>query len=287
MSKVLISADSVADLSPALAAQVGVPSFPLYITLDDHSGRDGVEVLTRDVFDFVAKTGKLPKTSAPNFQDYVDFFTSFIDDGYEIVHFSISASMSSSHSVCALAAAEMAERGGKVYPIDSLHLSTGIALLVLRAAEWRDEGLGGAEIAERILAMREKVQTSFVLDTLQYLYKGGRCSSLAALGANLLKLKPCIEVHDGAMDVAKKYRGKMPEVLKSYVADKLANPDSIDTSRAFLTHTFDSDDHPVLLEVKAQVQALVPFDEVIINTAGSAISVHCGPNTMGLLYLWK
>ena len=280
-SKVVISADSTCDLSNEILDKYGIPICPLFVVMNDRPLRDGIDTKPQDVFDYTEQTGKLAKTTAPNVADYTDFFREITSEGQSVVHFSISAPMSVSYSNACTAAADFEN----VHIIDSMNLSTGIGLLVLKACDLSAQGLSAAEIADKINDLREYVDATFVIDTLKYLHKGGRCSAVAALGANLLKLKPCIEVRDGKMAVGKKYRGKSPDVLEKYVAEMLANIDDIDLDRVFVTHT--CDDTALVDAVKAQVKSIGGFKEVLETRAGCTISVHCGPGTLGILFVRK
>ena len=202
--QIRISADSTCDLSPALLTRYGISVTPLYISMGGRAYRDGVDMKQEDIYGYVRRTGELPTTSAVTVQDYLDFFTPMVRNGSSVIHFTISRSMSSCYQNAVAAAKEV----GGVSVVDSRNLSTGIGLLVVRAAELAALGVGSGEILRIISGLIPKVEASFVIDTLHYLHKGGRCSSVAALGANLLSLKPCIEVKDGAMEVGKKYRGR-------------------------------------------------------------------------------
>ena len=281
MKKVLISCDSTADLSPELLEKFNVLYFPVVVIMDDKTYRDGTEVQSSDVFDYYKRTGKLARTVAPNINDYLTFFGPLVGQGYEIVHFNISTALSGTHNICNMAAAEY----DCVYPIDSRSVSAGIALSVLRACKLRDRGKSAREIVDEVVGGLADIDTSFMLDTLTYLSKGGRCSSLVAMGANLLKLKPCIECNDGALAVGKKYRGKYEEVLMSYIEDKLADKKSIDTDTIFITHT--CSDPALVDKCEQKVRSLIDFKAVYRTDAGPSICVHCGPNTLGILFARK
>ena len=279
--KVKITSDSTCDLSPELVAEYDIGICPLFITLDDEYHRDGVDITPDDVYAFYDKTGRLAKSAAANIADYTDFWEVQKEGYEELIHFNISATMSATHNNARMAAEEM----DGVYAVDSANLSTGSGLLVLKAAELAKEGKSAAEIIAEIENLRTKVDASFVIDSLTYLHKGGRCSTLAALGANVLKLKPCIEVKNGSMGVGKKYRGRFDLVLKDYVADRLANGDDIDKSRVFVTHA--GCDEEVVNNVVAMVKEALPFEEVLITRAGCTVSAHCGRNTLGVLFIRK
>ncbi len=281
MSKIVISADSAVDLSNELCEKYDVKVFGMTIVMGEEQRTDGVDVHTTDVFDYVKRTGTLTSTSAGSIGEYEDYFTKLTADGSAVVHFSLGNEFSSTHRNAVLAGEEVEN----VFVVDSANLSTGIGLLVLKACDMRSEGMSAQEIAENIAKITDKVRTSFVLDTLDYMKKGGRCSSVAALGANLLKLKPCIAVVDGKMGVEKKYRGKISEVYKQYVKEHLPEKSNLDTTRVFVTHTCVYDDSAK--QIVELVRELDLFDEVLETTAGSTVSVHCGPNTLGVLFIEK
>ena len=279
--KVIISADSTVDLSPELIEKYGVIVSPMLITLGDKTLADGTEVKPEDLFEYTRSTGKLAKTAAQSTAYFTDYFKKLTADGSAVLHFTISASMSSSYTFANLAAEELED----VYVVDSRNLSTGIALLTLKAADLAAEGKEAKEIFDEINALRDKVDASFVIDTLEFLHKGGRCSTVAMLGANVLKLKPCIQVIGGAMEVGKKYRGKIGDAYKSYVRDQLADGDDICLDRVFVTHT--CPDEALVQEIVEQVKATLPFKEVLETRAGCTISAHCGPGTLGVLFIRK
>lgn len=276
-----ISADSTCDLSPMLLRRYGVSVTPLTINMGGRAYRDGVDIRQDDIYRFVKQTGELPKTSAVTVQDYLDFFGPMVRSGQTVVHFTISQSMSCCYQNAVAAAKEL----GGVHVVDSQNLSTGIGLLVLRAAELAALGAGAEEILRIMGELIPKVESSFVIDTLRYLHKGGRCSSVAALGANLLSLKPCIEVRDGAMQLGKKYRGSLRKCLESYVNDRLKGRAGLDLTRVFVTHSA----MPAGLceDVAAQIARLVPFQEILDTDAGCTVCNHCGPGTLGVLFLRK
>ena len=280
-SRVKITADSTCDLSDALLRRYHITLVPLYVSLGGRSYRDKFEISPAELYAYVDRTGMLPKTSAVPVKDYLDLFTPYVIAGREVVHFTISSSMSACYQNAVNAAKEL----GNVRVIDSANLSTGIGLLVLRAAELAGEGLDADRIVGEIEALIPKVETSFVIDTLKYLHKGGRCSSVAALGANLLSLKPCIEVKDGAMVVGRKYRGSLENCLAAYVADRLRGRRDLDLSRIFVTH---SPLPPHTAEnVIRQIGKLAPFEEILDTDANCTVCTHCGPGTLGILFLRK
>ncbi len=281
--KIRICADSTCDLSPELVEKYGIGILPLYIVRDGVSYADGLEISPQDIYDHVRGGGAMCSTAAVSVADYETFFTEQRKTCDALIHFHISSEMSSCYQNACIAAESMEN----VFPVDSRNLSTGIGQLVIAAAEMAAEGEKSArEIYDEMLEMRERLDVSFVLDTLEYLRKGGRCSTLAALGANLLSLKPCIEVRGGAMGVGKKYRGKLGSCIVQYVRDRLEGRDDIDTKRIFITDStgFSQEE---LDAMEAEVRRCQPFGEVLHTHAGCTISNHCGPRCVGILYFHK
>lgn len=281
MSNIVITSDSTSDLSIELRERYNIIVLPLGVTLGDKAYKDGVDITPDDIYAHHAKTGELPKTTAANVDECINFFKKFVDEGKTVIHFAISSTMSSTYNNGRLAAMEFEN----VYVIDSGNLSSGEGLLVIAAAEMAEQGLGAEEIVAKIEDLVSKVDASFVIDNLEYLHKGGRCSALAMLGANVLKLKPCIEVKNGSMGVGKKYRGRYGDVLKTYVDERLANVDDIDTSRVFVTHA--GCDEEIVNAVVEQVKSKDIFKEIFLARAGCTISSHCGADTLGVLFIRK
>jgi DegV family protein with EDD domain len=279
-----ITADSTCDLSPELIKRYDIAISPLYIVKEDGSYRDLVDITPQDIFDYVSKTGTLTKTSACTIQDYIDLFTRYTEQGLSVVHLNISSHFSSCYQNACAAAQEVAP--DKIFVVDSLNLSTGIGHVVLEACERAEQGMEARQIAQELREkVVPKVEASFVIDTLAYLAKGGRCSSVMALGANILKLKPCIEVMDGKMHVGKKYRGSLSKCLGQYVTERLSGRDDINPKRIFITHSGCSKE--IVDQVRGLIQKIRPFEEIVETTAGCTISNHCGPNTLGILFLRK
>lgn len=279
--KVIITRDSSSDLSPDITEKLNIKTIPLGITLGDKVYRDGIDIDPDFVYKYHDEHGILPKTSASNVSEMVDFFKPFVDEGYAVIHFSISSKMSSTYQNTVIASQEFDD----VYVVDTANLSTGEGLLVMKAAELAMEGKSAKEIFDTVTALVPYVDASFVIDNLEYLHKGGRCSAVAAFGANLLKLKPCIQVKDGAMGVCKKYRGKYIQTLREYVSERLTDHSDIDLDRAFVTHA--GCDPEVVEEIRALVAETAPFKEIIVTRAGCTVSSHCGANTLGVLYFRK
>lgn len=274
-----ITSDSTSDLSPTLLEQYDITVLPLYVTMGEQTCQDGVDARPEDLFAYVERTGSLPTTAAVNVADYHDCFAQFSPRHEAVIHITISSDFSSCYQNACVAA----EGFSNVYVVDSRNLSTGHGLVVLEAALAAQRGEQPEAIVAHLNEVAGQVEASFVVDKLDYLVKGGRCSSGAALGANLLKLKPCIEVVDGRMKVGKKYRGNYDKVLLQYVRERLDGRDDLALDRIFVTHT---PCRPETVEaVKAEIQTYAPFSEIIETTAGCTISSHCGPNTLGILFL--
>lgn len=281
MTNVKITCDSTCDLPQALYAKYDVDVAPLAVALGEELHRDGVDISAAQLFDYVKKSGVLPKTSAVSMGEYLDLFGKYVNEGRTVIHISLSSNLSASHQNAVLAAEEL----GNVYVIDSRNLSTGSGHLVIEAAEMAAQGLDAAAIAARLNEMKERVDASFVLQTLEYLQKGGRCSSVTALGARALQLRPEIRVADGGMGVGKKYRGSMEKSVLDYVRGRLEGRDDVDTHRIFVTHS--PMDQAVVDKAIALVKELHPFEEVIETSAGCTICSHCGPNCLGVLFFKK
>ncbi len=279
--KIILSADSTCDLGTELKEQYAVSYYPFHIILDSKEYQDNVDITPDDIFQVYYDKKLLPKTAAINVQEYVDYFSQWTEQGYEVIHLNLGSGLSSAHQNCVLAS-QIAEGA---YAIDSCNLSTGIGLLVLDGADMIAEGkLSAAEIAAEIEKRRSCVHSSFILDTLQFMSAGGRCSAVTAIGAGILNIKPCIEVDNtsGSMHVGRKYRGKLESVLVKYTKDKLAEYDNIRTNRIFITHSGIRQEYIDL--VKETIQSVMHFDNIYVTRASCTISCHCGPNTLGILF---
>ena len=280
MSKpVMITADSTCDLSEELLSRYNVKILPLTILLGEESFLDGAHYTPADMYKRYRADGTLPKTAAPSLQQITEFFTPFLNEGYEIVHLDISSELSSTCNNARIVSSEL----DGVYVVDSRMLSTGVGLLVIEGAECRDKGMSAAEIAEHLTALTEKVDTSFVLDTLEFMWKGGRCSGVAALGANLLKLKPALEMKDGKLGVYKKYRGSINSVYKQYITERLSGK-KVRPGHVFITESGEIE-QSVIDELEALVRELIPVQEIHHTIAGCTVSSHCGPKTLGVLFI--
>lgn len=283
-ANIRISADSTCDLSKELVEQYNVIIRPLYVNLDDKSYQDGVDIWPDEIYANYRANKTLPKTAAVSIGEYEDFFKAQTANGETLIHFSIGSSLSASYNNARLAAEDMEN----VFVVDTQNLSTGSGLLVLEACDRVAAGMDAAQIVDEVQALVEKSHASFVIDTLEFLHKGGRCSALAMLGANMLQLKPCIQVDNqngGKMDVCKKYRGSLDKALEMYVKDRLADRSDLDLKRIFITHSGISDER--IEKVHEWVKQYSNFENIYVTRAGCTISSHCGPNTLGVLFMTK
>ena len=282
MNKVIISSDSTCDLTPETIKKYGIKICPISIILGGKEYHDTVDVNAEQVLDFVKSTGTLPKTSAIGQAVYEEYFTSLKAEGDKILHFCISSKASS----CVNQARAAAETVGGVTVVDSYSLSSGQGIQILRAADMLAEGKSLEETVKFIEENKTKVQISFVVDTLEFLHKGGRCSSVALVASKVLKIHPSIAISDGALAVKKKYMGSsMQRALTQYVHDTAAEYRNYDDTRVFVTH---SPADPALVElVKERVKAEFDFKEIIETTAGSTVTSHCGYNTIGIIFYTK
>lgn len=276
-----ITADSTCDLSPELVEKYGIEILPLYIIKDGESYRDMKDIVPQDIFDHVNAGGTITTTAAINTEEYIEYFKPLSEQYDAVIHINISAGFSSCNQNANIAAEEF----DNVYIVDSRNLSTGSGHVVIEAAIMAQNGASPEEIVEAMKTLVDKVEASFVVDKLDYLRKGGRCSALAALGANILSLRPCIEVKDGKMGVGKKYRGKFDACIEKYVNERLEGRTDIVTDRIFITHT--PCDKKIVDAVRKTIKKHMQFTEIIETTAGCTVSSHCGPNTLGILFIRK
>lgn len=281
--EVVITADSTCDLPGYLIKKHGIDISPLGIQLGLESYQDGVDITPDDIYSYYHQTKVLPKTAAVSPIAYAELFEKYTSQGKAVVHINLSSAISSTHQNAALASEEFED----VYVVDSKNLCTGLGLLVLKACDLRDEGFSAQEIAQRLETLKHKVNSSFVLDTLEFLHKGGRCSGLTKLGANLLGLKPSIAVNnqDGTMSVGKKYRGKIEAVYAQYARDVMKNLGNMDRRRIVVAHSGISQEKIDILHNEVSLAGI--FDEVIVARAGCTITSHCGPGTAAIMYMEK
>lgn len=283
MARTIISTDSPADVPAEIRERYDIRVIPLHIILDDDCFEDGVNIQPDDLYAFYKKNGRLPKTSAVSVAEYTDFFKELTQDGSSVVHISFSSALSATHQNARLAAEDF----DNVYIVDSKSLSTGIALLAIKAAQLAQDGLDAKTIAHEMEYKREKVVTTFILDKLEFLYKGGRCSGVAMLGANVLGIKPSIVMVDGKLQVGKKYRGKLENCQMQYVRDLLEQyAGRIDTDRAFLSRTAGVSDEQ-MKALQKEIHKTLKFKEYIVSTVGCTITSHCGERTFTFEFMLK
>ena len=279
--RIKISSDSTCDLTKELCEKYDITLMPLTVIKDGKPFADGVDITPADIFDHVAGGGGLCSTTAMNIGEYTEMFEKYSAQYDGVIHINLGSGFSSCYQNACLAA----EDYENVRVIDSQNLSTGQGLVVLEACELAQSCNDLDELASQLREFTEKVEASFLLDQLTYMVKGGRCSTVAALGANLLNLKPCIEVKNGKMGVVKKYRGNYAKCLASYVKERLAERDDIDRNTLFVTHTVISDECEAAVE--DAVKEYGNFENVYNTQAGCTVSCHCGPGTLGVLFVRK
>lgn len=274
--------DSTSDLSRELLEKYDISILPLHIRLGEKEYEDSVNITPDEIYQWSDENKATPKTAAPSLTEAVEVFRPFVEAGDEIIAFSISSQMSASNNVMRLAAEEL-EAEDKIHVIDSENLSTGIGLLIVEAAEMIREGKNVDEIVKTLEELKPRVRASFVVDTLTYLHRGGRCNAVAALAGGVLQLHPRIEVEGGKMDAGKKYRGKMKSVILSYVKDMEEELRQAKPEHVFLTHSGCTPE--ILQSVQTYLEELQVFKEIHLTRAGGVISSHCGPGTLGVLYI--
>jgi DegV family protein with EDD domain len=278
----MVSCDSACDLAPQMQEKYGIAITHMYITQGDRTFRDGVDITPEDIYRTYDQQGILPQTAAIPPAEYQEFFKGYTDQGYAVVHIGLSSGISSTCQDAMLAASQLED----VYVLDSLALSCSGGLLAIQACRLRDQGLSAQEIAEKISKKIPVTNTSFIVANLTYLAKGGRCSTVTALGANILGIKPAIEMANGTLSVGKKYRGKMPEAFEKFLRDKLAQAQAeSDGGTACIYHA--GIDQALMDHLVEVVQSSGIFLEVLTARAGSIISSHCGPETIGFTYQKK
>ncbi len=279
-----IISDSTCDLSKELLDKYNISILPLHVILGETDNLDGVSITPDEIYKWADDNKTTPKTSAPSIEEAVTALKPFIDNGDEVITFSVSKEMSASCNVMRLAA-ESLEAEDKVHVVDSANLSTGVGLLIIEAASMAEHGMAAVDIVKKIEELKPLVRASFVVDTLTYLHRGGRCSAVAALAGGVLKLHPMIIVENGKMAVGKKYRGKMNSVMASYAKDLESQLLNAKKERVFITHS--GCDESVLSEIRTYLESLSYFDEILITRAGAVISSHCGYGTLGVLFISK
>ncbi len=281
---VKILSDSTCDLSKELVEGYDIEILPLHVLLAEEDYLDGVTIGPDRIYQWSDANKTTPKTSAPSMVEAQEFFQKWLGEDNELICFSISQQMSATCNVMKMAAEEL-EMEDRIFVVDSANLSTGVGLLVLQAADMAQKGMVAKDIVERIEALKPYVRASFVVDTLTYLYRGGRCSGVAALAGGALKLHPKIVVEGGAMSPTKKYRGKMQAVIMNYVTDMEEQLRNAMPERVFITHS--GCDAEIVEEVTTYLRGLDIFDEILVTRAGGVVSSHCGPGTLGILFIEK
>lgn len=282
MSRIQVVTDSTCDLSEADLQEYDIAVVPLHVVFDDRDYKDGVDLRAETLFRIVAGKGKLPKTAAPSPGEFMEAFQPFIEQGRDIVYVGLSSKLSATYQNARLAAGQFPE--GRIVCVDSLNLATGVGLLVLRAAELAREGASLEAIEEELTKARERVVSEFVIDTLDYLHKGGRCSALQSFIGGLLKIRPVVKVIEGGMILAQKLRGKRDKALEQLLLNVRENRDRLQDGYVFVEHAMAEEEAKAL---KAQLEREFGVGRVRIAEAGCVISSHCGPQTVGILYLMK
>lgn len=286
--KIILSADTPCDIGETLKERYQVSLHPLHIILEEKQYTDGLDITSAQLYEAWWKRKQLPRTAAINPEEYQQYFAKFLEQGYDVIHISLGSGLSSSHPNAQIAADALKDKGN-VYVIDSCSLSTGFGLLVCEAGERIKAGLPARQIVEEVRALTQDTRASFVLDTLEFMRAGGRCSSITQIGAALMNLKPTIIVKNdrqGSMVVGKKYMGKLAPSLMKYVDDQLKDRTDLVLDRVFVTHS-GMDDPAIIDRVVKRIRELQPFQEVFVTQASCTISCHCGPNTLGVLFLTK
>jgi DegV family protein with EDD domain len=281
MSNVKIFTDSTSDLTPEILRDNNISVIPLYVNFDDKSFIDGITITTEGLYTKVEEYGMLPKTSAATPNDFYNAFKPYIDEGKDIVFIGLSSKLSSHLQNALLAAGEFPD--GRIHIVDSLNLSSAIGLLVMKAVDFEREEMSAALIAENVRKLVPKVKTAFIIDTLEYLHKGGRCSALQSFVGGVLKIRPVVKVVNGKMILAQKLMGKREKALNTMLQNVIKEKDNMDLSRVMVTHSVSSDTEYLKNELSKHLNA----EEIIVTQAGCVISSHCGPNTIGILYIEK
>ena len=286
MNKVLILTDSTCDLTKEIVEEYNIKVVPLHITFENESYNDGVDITLPELYNKIEEKNVMAKTAACAPGEFITFLTPYIEEGYDIFYIGIGGKLSTTFQSYQIAAEEFPE--GRLYSCDGSNLSTGTGLLVLKACKYRDMGMSAKEIKERIERRVPRVKAQFVVKTLDYLHKGGRCSSLTKIFGTVLRIRPMIVVRDGKLKVGKKIIGLMKKAVGVMTNMFIEDYPNIDPEFVFITHTTECDQS--YAEIDAQFKALGVYDKVkhVYRTeAGCVIGAHCGPGTIGILYLMK
>lgn len=282
MRHVKIFTDSTSDLSEELIEENDIGVVPLYVCFNERTYKDGVEVTPKDVLEKMKEYDAFPKTSAPSPGDFYTAFEPYIEQDQDIVYVGLSSRISATIQNARIAAGRFPE--GRVHVVDSQNLSTGIGLLVMKAVDYAKQGMSAEEIANNVEKLVPKVRTEFIIDTLEYLYKGGRCSALQSIFGSILKIHPIVAVIDGSMTLSGKIRGNRKRVLSQLLNNALKNAETMDSDRIFVTHAMSDDEAEYL---KAELEKSISVKQILTTSAGCVIFSHCGPKTVGILYIEK
>ena len=284
MSKIKLISDSTCDMPKELLEKYNISIVPLSIVLGDKPYKDGVEIAPEDIFKWVDENGITPKTSAPSITDAIDVLKPAFDEDCDVIYMGISSNMSTTLNVIKLAAAEL-ECEDKLYAIDAKNLSTGISVLLCKAATMIEQGMDAADIVRVLEDYVPKIRSQFVINSVLYLHKGGRCSAATAMFASALNIKPMIAVDNGVMDSTKKYRGKLNSVVDKYFADILPELEQADDEFVFVTYSEIEDEK--VAQIREKIEAMNKFKNVYTAKAGGVISSHCGPGAFAIMYMVK
>lgn len=278
--RIILSADSTCDLGPELKSKLNVHYYPFHIIWREGDYQDNVDITTEEIFAGYREDGSLPKTSAINTQEYLDYFRPFVEEGYEVVHLNLGSAISSAHENAKAAAAQLPG----VCVVDSCNLSTGIALQLIYAAQWIEEGYDASEVAAKVQSMQKNVRSSFVLDTLDFMAAGGRCPSIMAHMTKALSFHPQVNVNnaDGSMKIGKLYRGQIEHVYMKYVSGMMALYPKVKRDHVFVTHTANDD---AAEKVVSLLEEIADFENIYVTKASCTIGSHCGPGTLGVLFV--
>lgn len=280
MRNIILSTDSTSDLNREILDTYNIKQYPYSIIVGEKSYKDNIDISPEDIFKIYEEDKLLPKTAAINVAEYMDYFNNIQRENTPVIHINLAASLTSAHNNCLLAAGELE----RIYPVNSQNLSSGSGLLVLKAIDLMEEGLEADDLVKELENHRNKIHMSFLLDTLDFLHAGGRCSKVSSLGANLLKIKPVINVDNqsGSMHVGNKYKGSLVKTLKKYIKDKLTSNENINPHRIFLVHS--GIDQKYIDIAKEEIMKVINFEKIYVTTASCTISSHCGPNTIGIAF---
>lgn len=278
MKRVVITADSAADLPKDVAAGYGIVIMPMNVVIEDEVKKDGVDITAQELFDFVDNTGKIPSTSAVSPGEYTDFFERILNGGNAVVHLAFCSELSSTCRNAKMAASML----NGVYVIDTRNLAGGMALLAIKGCEMRDNGMGAEEIYSRLSSLVPSARVSYLLDSIDFLRRSGRCSAAAALGASLLSIKPCAAMVNGSIEVIKKYRGKTQAARLQYASEQLEKYSKIDYSTAFIYHSGVDTAELAAIEEMLKNKG---FEQVITAFTGCMISLHSGRNALGIHFI--